>query len=148
MKVLLKKDVKGQGKAGQVVEVSDGYARNYLLPHGLAETADAQNVNEAKVKQGALNHKKDMEKQAAQNLAAKLEGMELVLQVKCGDGNRLFGSITAKEISEELKKQKNINIDKKKFVLKGNIKELGEYIIQVKLYALISANIKVIIKAG
>ena len=148
MKVLLKKDVRGQGKAGQVVEVSDGYARNYLLPNDLAQVADAQNVNEAKVKQGAIEHKKDMEKQNALDLAANIEGLELVLKVKCGDGNRLFGSITAKEISEELKKQKKINIDKKKFVLKGNIKELGEYIIQVKLYALISANIKVVVKAG
>ena len=100
MKVILKADVKGQGKAGEMVNVSDGYARNYLFPRNLAIPADNQAVGEMKSKQAAAQHKIDMEKQAAQEAKGKLDGKKVTLRAKGGTGGRLFGSITAKEIAE------------------------------------------------
>lgn len=147
MKVLLVKDVKSQGKAGDIINVSDGYARNFLIPNGLAKMANAENINAAKIKAGAEIHKKEVEKQEAVAKANDMEGLVLNMAVKCGENGRIFGAVTAKEISAELKKQKNIDVDKKKLVLKENIKDVGEYTVQVKLYANVSANIKVIIKA-
>ena len=147
MKVLLKADVKGKGKAGQIVNVSDGYARNFLFPKDLATPANAENINAATIKQKAEKHKKEMEKQEAAELAKRVSEMKLVMKVRCGEGNRLFGSITNKEIAEELKKQFGVEVDKKKIVLKENIKELGEYQIQVKLYAEISSTMTVSIQA-
>jgi large subunit ribosomal protein L9 len=141
MKVILLKDVKGQGKKGEIVSVSDGYARNYLFPRNLAQEATAQNLNSAQVKQEAAAHKKEMEKKNAQELAKQLENKGVVIKAKCGSTGRLFGAITNAEIAEALNQQTGLELDKKKVVLANPIKELGEYTITVKLYAGVQATI-------
>lgn len=141
MKAILLKDVKGQGKKGEIVSVSDGYARNYLFPRNLAQEATAQNLNSAQVKQEAAAHKKEMEKKNAQELAKQLENKGVVIKAKCGSTGRLFGAITNAEIAEALNQQTGLELDKKKVVLANPIKELGEYTITVKLYAGVQATI-------
>lgn len=141
MKVILLKDVKGQGKKGEIVSVSDGYARNYLFPRNLAQEATAQNLNSAQVKQEAAAHKKEMEKKNAQEMAKQLENKGVVIKAKCGSTGRLFGAITNAEIAEALNQQTGLELDKKKVVLANPIKELGEYTITVKLYAGVQATI-------
>mgnify|MGYP000687708122 FL=1 len=141
MKVILLKDVKGQGKKGEIVNVSDGYARNYLFPRNLAQEATAQNLNSAQVKQEAAAHKKEMEKRNAQEMAKQLENKGVVIKAKCGSTGRLFGAITNAEIAEALNQQTGLELDKKKVVLANPIKELGEYTVTVKLYAGVQATI-------
>ncbi len=143
MKVILIKDVKGTGKKGDIVEVSDGYARNMLIPKGLAKEGSAGNINTHN-KQKALDEKKKEEAIAeAKNAAAKLETLKVTIFTKMGEGGKVFGSITSKDISESLKKQHGIEIDKKKFVLEAPIKNAGEYQVPIKVYTEISANLKV-----
>ena len=141
MKVILLKDVKGQGKKGEIVNVSDGYARNYLFPRNLAQEATAQNLNSAQVKQEAAAHKKEMEKKNAQEMTKQLENKGVVIKAKCGSTGRLFGAITNAEIAEALNQQTGLELDKKKVVLANPIKELGEYTVTVKLYAGVQATI-------
>ena len=141
MKVILLKDVKGQGKKGEIVNVSDGNARNNLLPRNLAQEATAQNLNSAQVKQEAAAHKKEMEKKNAQEMAKQLENKGVVIKAKCGSTGRLFGAITNAEIAEALNQQTGLELDKKKVVLANPIKELGEYTVTVKLYAGVQATI-------
>lgn len=143
MKVILNADVKGKGKKGEIVNVSDGYARNFLFPKNLAKEATAQNLNAAKVAQDAAKHKKLVEKAEAVALAEKLSGKTVQLKAKCGEGNRLFGAVTAAEVAEALKESMGIEVDKKKIALSGGIKELGTYDVAVKVYAEVSATIKV-----
>ena len=143
MKVILNADVKGKGKKGEIVNVSDGYARNFLFPKNLAKEATAQNLNAAKVAQDAAKHKKLVEKAEALALAEKLSGKTVQLKAKCGEGNRLFGAVTAAEVAEALKESMGIEVDKKKIALSGGIKELGTYDVAVKVYAEVSATIKV-----
>ena len=143
MKVILNADVKGKGKKGEIVNVSDGYARNFLFPKNLAKEATAQNLNAAKVAQDAAKHRKLVEKAEAVALAEKLSGKTVQLKAKCGEGNRLFGAVTAAEVAEALKENMGIEVDKKKIALSGGIKELGTYDVAVKVYAEVSATIKV-----
>ena len=143
MKVILNADVKGKGKKGEIVNVSDGYARNFLFPKNLAKEATAQNLNAAKVAQDAAKHKKLVEKAEALALAEKLSGKTVQLKAKCGEGNRLFGAVTAAEVAEALEQDMGIEVDKKKIALTGGIKELGTYDVAVKVYAEVSATIKV-----
>jgi large subunit ribosomal protein L9 len=143
MKVILNADVKGKGKKGEIVNVSDGYARNFLFPKNLAKEATAQNLNAAKVAQDAAKHKKLVEKAEALALAEKLSGKTVQLKAKCGEGNRLFGAVTAAEVAEALRQSMGIEVDKKKIALSGGIKELGTYDVAVKVYAEVSATIKV-----
>lgn len=143
MKVILNEDVKGKGKKGDIVNVNDGYARNYLLPRNLAKEATATNLNAAKVAKGAQEHKKAVEKQQAIDLGEQLKNKVLEVKGKCGEGTRLFGSITNTEIAEAIFAAYGVNIDKKKIVLKENIKELGEYEVSVKLYAEIAVPMKI-----
>ena len=143
MKVILNADVKGKGKKGDIVNVSDGYARNFLFPKNLAKEATAQNLNAAKVAQDAAKHKKLVEKAEAVALAEKLSGKTVQLKAKCGEGNRLFGAVTAAEVAEALKESMGIEVDKKKIALSGGIKELGTYDVAVKVYAEVSATINV-----
>lgn len=143
MKVILNADVKGKGKKGDIVNVSDGYARNFLFPKNLAKEATAQNLNAAKVAQDAAKHKKLVEKAEAVALAEKLSGKTVQLKAKCGEGNRLFGAVTAAEVAQALKESMGIEVDKKKIALSGGIKELGTYDVAVKVYAEVSATIKV-----
>ncbi len=141
MKVILLSDVKGQGKKGEIVNVSDGYARNYLFPRNLAEEATAQNLNSAQVKKEAAAHKKAVEKKNAQQLAKELENKGITIKAKCGSTGRLFGAITSAEIADALREQMGMEIDKKKVVLANPIKELGKYTIVIKLYAGVQASI-------
>lgn len=134
MKVILTQDVKGQGKKDQMIEVSDGYARNFLLPRKLAILADAKSINEAKNKEAARLHKIEVEKQEAKDVAAKLEGICLTVKGSAGSDGRLYGAVTSKEIAEKLANEHKIVIDKKKIVMPEPIKAFGAYKIEVKLY--------------
>ena len=121
MKVILLSDVKGQGKKGEIVNVSDGYARNFLFPRNLAQEANAQNLNSAQVRQDAAAHKKAVEKKNAEELAAQLADRGVTIQAKCGSTGRLFGAITNAEIAEALSAQTGLDIDKKKVVLQKHL---------------------------
>lgn len=133
MKVILQQDVKGQGKKGQLVEVSDGYARNFLLPKKLAVPATAENVNTMKQQEKARLAQQAAEKAEAQALAKKLEGLSVTISAKAGEGGRLFGAVTAKEISEALASQHGLNIAKTKIVMDEPIKACGGYQYKAKL---------------
>ena len=145
MKVILLKDVKGVGKKGDVINAADGYARNFLLPRKLAEQATDNSMHILNNIKEAERRKKLAEIEAAQELAQKLKGKEIVLSVKSGESGRLFGSITGKDVADELNKQTGLNIDKKKIVI-DTIRQLGTYDVEVKLYPEISTKIKVTIK--
>ena len=146
MKVILLSDVKGQGKKGEIVNVSDGYARNFLFPRNLAQEANAQNLNSAQVRQDAAAHKKAVEKKNAEELAAQLADRSVTIQAKCGSTGRLFGAITNAEIAEALSAQTGLDIDKKKVVLQNPIKELGTYTVTLKLYAGVQTNIRLTVQ--
>ncbi|MEE0913724.1 MAG: 50S ribosomal protein L9 [Ruminococcus sp.] len=143
MKVILLQDVKALGKKGELVEASDGYARNFLLPKKLAKEANAQAMNEYKNAENSKNYKIATEKAQAESYKKMLEGKKFKMTAKAGQGGRLFGSITAKQVAEEIKKQYNIAVDKRKVVLECDIKEFGTYKAEVKLYTGISAKIDV-----
>lgn len=145
MKVVLLADVKGSGKKGELVNVSDGYARNFLFPKKLAKEANAQAMNELKNAEEAKAYKIKTETEAAQKAAAILEGKTVKMTAKAGQGGRLFGSVTAKEIAEALKEQFKVDIDKRKIVVDGDIKAFGSYVCEIKLYAGISAKMFVMV---
>lgn len=142
MKVILTGDVKGKGKAGDIVNVSDGYARNFLFPKKLATQATAQNLNAANIAHAAEQHRKAEEKKDAKALAERISGMTLTISAKHGENGKLFGAITGKEIAAALSEKLGETIDKKK-VAAPNIKELGEYDVSVKVYAEVSTAFKV-----
>lgn len=133
MKVILQKDVKGQGKRGQLVEVSEGYARNFLFPRGLAVEATGGNIKTYEQKQKSQDKRKEEEKEQAVKFAAQLEKTTITIPVKAGEGGRLFGAVSTKQIADALKKAK-IDIDKRKLVLDEPIKTLGYTKIPVKLH--------------
>lgn len=133
MKVILQQDVRGQGKKGQLVEVSDGYARNFLLPKKLAVPATAENVNTMKQQEKARKAQEAAEKAEAEATAKKLKDMTVKIATKAGEGGRLFGAVTAKEVSEALSAQYGVNIAKTKLVLDEPIKACGGYQIKAKL---------------
>lgn len=145
MKVLLLQDVKGKGKKDTIVDVSDGYARNFLLPKGVAVEADAKIMNDYKNKQAAKKHHEEMEKQAAKETAEKLAGFVVKIFATAGADGRFYGSVTAKDIAEELEKQHGITVDKRKIVLDDAIKAFGSYSLDVKLYPEISGKLNVIV---
>ncbi len=145
MKVILLQDVKSVGKKGEVVNASDGYARNFLFPQKLAQEANDVNMHILNKKNEADRKKKLAEIEEAQKVANELKDKEVVIYAKSGDNGRLFGAITTKDISQEMEKQLNITIDKKKIVV-NTIKTMGSYDVEVKLYPEISTKIKVIIK--
>ncbi len=144
MKVILKEDVKGQGKKGELVNVSDGYARNFLLPRNLAVPADAQAMNDLKNKEEAARHRLQVEKQEAEETARRLSGKTLKLSARAGQGGRLFGSVTTKEVAEELKRQFQVEVDKRKIEM-ADIKAFGSYEISVKLAQGITAKMTVMV---
>lgn len=143
MIVILKKDVKGTGKAGDVVKVSDGYARNMLLPKGWATEATEGNVRSLEKQKEIAAEKKAAERAAAQATAEKLQALTVEIKSKGGEGGRLFGSITNKDVSEALEQQHKVKIDKKNIVMDSPIKAAGEYEIEVKLFEGIKGNLKV-----
>lgn len=143
MKVIFLTDVKGQGKKNQVAEVSDGYAKNFLIPRKLAKPADAQSLNDVKVKAEALEYRIATEKKEAQELAARLKEIVVVINAPGGSDSRLYGSITSKDISDALKSAHGIDIDKRKISLADPIKAYGTYQADVKLYTEVSGKITV-----
>ena len=142
MKVVLLQDVKGQGKKDEIINVSDGYARNFLFPKKLAVEADAKILNDIKNKEAAKAHKIELEKAAARETAAKLEEVKVTLKVKAGAGGKMYGSVTAKDIAEALSAQHKIEVDRRKIVMEP-IKAYGAYTVSVKLYTEISGKIHV-----
>ncbi len=145
MKVILLEDVKAQGKKGQIVNVSDGYARNFLFPKKLAAEADASVMNDVKNKAESLKHKEMVERQNATELAEKLKTLTVKFTVSSGADGRLYGSITAKDIADELQKQHGISVDKRKLSMNDAIKAYGNYSVPVKLYTDISGSIAVVV---
>ena len=143
MIVILNRDVKGTGKAGDVVKVSDGYARNMLLPRGYATEATEGNIRSLEKQKAVLAEKKAAEKQAAQELAEKINATEVVIKTKAGENGKIFGSITSKDIADTLKEQKKITVDKKKIQLDNPIKGIGEMTVNIKLYPEVTAKLKV-----
>lgn len=143
MEVILLQDVKSLGKKGEIVKVSDGYARNFILPKKLGVEATNSAKNEVKQKQAAEAHKKSLEKQAAEDLAAGLKDKQVIIQTKAGEGGRLFGSITSKDIAVAFEAQHKLKLDKKKIMLEEPIRTLGTTIVEVKLYPGISTTIHV-----
>ena len=146
MKVLLLADVKGQGKKDQIINVSDGYARNFLFPKKLAVEADAGTLADAKNKESAKQFRLKEEKAAAEVLAAKINEITLTIHTQAGADGRLYGSITTKDIAEKLKADFKIDIDKRKLSLKDPIKSYGTYNVDVKVYTDVSAKLKVSVK--
>lgn len=143
MKVVLLQDVKSIGKKGELVNVSDGYARNFLLPRKLAKEANVQAMNELKNAEAAREYKIKTETENAQKNAGALSGKTLKIYAKPGQAGRIFGSVTAKEIAEEIKKQFGIEVDKRKVVLPMDIKAFGTYNFDVKFYGGITASMSV-----
>ena len=143
MKVILLENIKGVGKKDDIINANDGYARNFLFPKNKAVEANATNLAKLKAKQNSENHKKEVEKSEEEKLKEKLENISLRIEVKAGENGRIFGGVTAKEVSDELKKQKNIDIDKKKILLKETIKTVGIFNVDVKLYEGVIGKIKV-----
>lgn len=145
MKVLLKRDVPSQGKAGEIITVSDGYARNYLIPRGLAVAADAAAIKEAQAREEARLHRIAVEKAEAAALREKLMGITVKIEASGSSDERLFGSVTSKDISEALAAQHGIEIDKKKIVLAEQIRTFGTYTVDARLYTDISGKINLVV---
>lgn len=141
MKVILLKDIKGSGKAGDIINTSDGHARNYLIPRGLAKEANESNISQLNHQQKSRKKKADEAKAAAQDIAERLSKIKLVMQTKSGEGGRLFGSITNKDISEKIKELSGIDIDKKKISLE-TVKQIGVHDLNIKLHPGVSAELK------
>lgn len=146
MKVVLLQDVKGQGKKGAVVNVSDGYARNFLFPKKLATEATASALNDLKGKEEAFAYKKETELAEAKAMQEKLNGLSVTINAKAGANNRLFGSVTNKDVAEALLKQHHIKIDKRRFEME-DIKNVGTFTVSVKLYPDIAGKLTVSVKA-
>lgn len=144
MKVILKQDVKGHGKKGELVNVSDGYARNFLFPRGLASEANTAAMNELKNREEAAAFHLEQEKKQAQQAAAALEGKTVKLTARGGQNGRLFGSVTTKEVAEELAKQFQVSVDKRKIAM-DDVKAFGSYPAEVRLYQGITAKITVMV---
>lgn len=145
MKVILLKDVKGTGKQGDIKEVADGYAKNFLIKKGLAAVADNQNLNELEGRKSSAQHKVDVALAAAQEIADKIGGKTVNITAKAGEGGRLFGSVTSKEIASEMSKQFGVDIDKKKITV-ADIKAFGTYEATAKLYTGVAAKFNVSVK--
>ena len=143
MKVILKDNIKGVGKKDEIINASDGYARNFLLPKGLAVEANSENMSKLKAKENSLAYKKEQEKEEAEKIAKKLSGIQLKIPVKAGENGKIFGGVSAKEIAELLKVNYKIEVDKKKIELKDTIKTLGLRTVTIKLYDGVIGNLKV-----
>lgn len=143
MKVILKADIKGVGKKDEVINASDGYARNFLFPKNLAVEANAENMSKLKAKQDSNAFKKSQEKEEAQKIADKLTKILLKIKVKSGSNGKIFGGVSSKEIAENLEKQYQIKIDKKKIDLKDTIKTLGTFSVDIKLFEGVIGKVKI-----
>ncbi len=143
MKVILKQDIKGVGKKDEIINASDGYARNFLLPKGLAVEANNENMSKLKAKEDSKAYKKEIEKEEAKKIADRLSKIQLKVEVKAGENGKIFGGVSAKEIADLLKSNYDIEVDKKKIDLKETIKTLGLRTITIKLYDGVIGNLKV-----
>lgn len=146
MKVILTQDVRGQGKRGQMIEVSDGYARNFLLPRKLAQEATADNINTMRMNDNATQERQAKERAEALELRNRMKDMTVVVTAKGGGAGRLFGSVTNTEVSEALAKQAGVQLDKRKIVLDEPIKSVGVYTVKCKLGYEINAELKIEVK--
>ncbi len=147
MKVILNQDVKGQGKKGDLINVSDGYARNFLLPKNLAKEATKENLNVMQGQKESQEYRKQKELEEAQELQKKIAELTVNIKAKAGENGKLFGSVTSKEIAEELKMQHHIKLDKKKFVLPDGIKTLGVTQVDIKLHPGVVGKLKVMVES-
>lgn len=147
MKVILLQDVKGSGKKGDVINASDGYARNFLLPKNLAVEANAANMTQLNNQKSSVEHKKAVNRDNSKLLKERLENKKIVIKAKSGDNGKLFGAVTSIDIEKAIKEQVQIEVDKRKVVLKDSIKALGEYEVVVKLFEDISAKVKIEIQS-
>ena len=143
MKVILLQDVKGSGKKGEIKNVADGYARNMLIPKGIAVEATPQNLSKLAGQQASAQHKIDLDIQAAKESASKLKDKKIVITAKAGSGDRLFGSVTAAHVADAIENQTGVKIDKKKITLSTDIKNFGTYNATLKLYNGISEKIDI-----
>ena len=145
MKVIFSTDVRGQGKKGEMKEVSDGYARNYLIPRGLAAEATADNINAMKLKEKAKAAQIAREKALAEENAKKLEGVQVLIRARAGSSGKLFGAVTSQEICDALKEQFDIDLEKNKIVQSEPIKTFGSYTVKAKLGYEVSGSINVLV---
>lgn len=145
MKVILLEDVKALGKKGEIVNVNDGYARNFILPKKLGLEATGKNLNDLKLQKANEEKVAQEQLEAAKALAEKIEAGKVTLQIKVGEGGRTFGSVSSKEVAHAVKEQMGYDIDKKKIQLKEAIKTLGTHIVQVKLHIKVTADLKVVV---
>lgn len=143
MKVILLKDVKGSGKAGDTLNVADGYARNFLIAKGFAIEATAKNLNDLAGKKASAQHKLDVEKAENEKVAAALEGKEVVIKAKAGQGGKLFGAVKSSDIADAIKTQYSQNIDKKKINLNSDIKSFGDFSAVIKMTQGVSCTVKI-----
>ena len=143
MKVILKADIKGVGKKDEVINASDGYARNFLFPKNLAVEANNENMAKWKAKQNSAKFQKEQDKEEALKVADKLSKISLKMKVKVGENGKIFGGVSAKEIAQELEREYKIKVDKKKIELKETIKALGIQIVEIKLFEGVVAKLKV-----
>ena len=143
MKVILKSDIKGVGKKDEVINASDGYARNFLFPKNLAVEANNENMSKLKAKQDSKAYKKSQKKEEAEKIADRLSKIMLKIQVKSGANGKIFGGVSSKEIADNLEKQYQIKVDKKKIELKDTIKTLGTTNVEIKLFEGVIAKLKI-----
>lgn len=148
MKVILLADVKGQGKKNDVIEVSDGYAKNFLIPRKLARSADAQSLNDIKVREEARLHRIETERREARELAERLKGILVKIPASCGADGRLYGSVTAKDVAERLQADFGIVIDKRKIAVSDPIKAYGKYELEARLYPEVTGTVYVLVCEG
>lgn len=147
MKVILNQDVKGQGKKGDMIEVSDGYARNFLFPKNLAKEATKENINVLKGQKESQEYREKKALEEAEAIKSQVDEVVVKIKAKAGDNGKLFGSVTSKEIAEELKMQHHIKLDKKKFVLPDGIKSLGTTVVDIKIHPGVVGKLKVSVES-
>lgn len=147
MKVILNQDVKGQGKKGDIIEVSDGYARNFLFPKNLAKEATKENINVLKGQKESQEYREKKALEEAEAIKSQVDEVIVKIKAKAGDNGKLFGSVTSKEIAEELKMQHHIKLDKKKFVLPDGIKSLGTTVVDIKIHPGVVGKLKVSVES-
>ena len=143
MKVILKEDIKGVGKKNEIINASDGYARNFLFPKNKAVEANAENMSKLQAQKDATQYKKDVEKEETKKVADKMSKITIKIKVKAGENGKIFGGISSKEIAENLENQHSIKVDKKKVELKEPIKTLGVHTVEIKLYDGVIGKVKV-----
>ena len=148
MKVILLKDIKGTGKKDQILEVSDGFGRNYLLPRKMAVEATNEAVNSIENSKSAAKHREDVKKNDAETAARDMKGKTVTLKVRAGDNGRLYGSITTQEIADALKAQHGVEVDKRKIEVDGKVTSVGQTTITIKLYAGVATKMNLVIEAA